>query len=147
MIKKSIRLLGFLLIAVSLTVFYRAHERKSNYNKLYLSMDIALTGICNKVPGTASYIIKDLRYNDISLRRMPNKKIPAASVIKLPILAVVFKALAEDKLSLTEIITINRRDITGGSGILKKMKLPVKIPLQQILNLMCKHTNQVITFR
>ncbi len=54
----------------------------------------------------------------------------------MPILAVILQAVKENKFSLDDEIVIKRKDITGGSGIIKGMKVPVNLTLRKILELM-----------
>lgn len=90
-------------------------------------------------------LIKDLDYPDFKVFLGKDKKFPAASLIKLPLAVVVFKAVEDGKLSLSQKITIRRKDITGGSGKIKEMNLPLSLTLQEILEMMITKSDNTAT--
>ncbi len=71
-----------------------------------------------------------------SFSQQPNLKIPAASLIKLPILAAALQAVEENVISFDQEVVIEGRDITGGSGIFKKVELPLKVNFKELLSFM-----------
>ncbi len=64
------------------------------------------------------------------------EKIPAASLIKLPIMAVCFKAAKDGKIKLSGKIILKQRYKTGGSGILKNMPAGRRFTIEKLINLM-----------
>lgn len=80
-----------------------------------------------------SYIVKDLKNQDLEISFNEREKFPGASLIKIPLLAVVFEAIKEEKIFLTDIVIIKKRDIWMGSGKIKNMQLPKKISLEDLL--------------
>jgi len=83
-----------------------------------------------------SVLIKDLRVTNKKHYFGVRKQFPAASLIKLPILAAALIAIDEGKISLQEKIVIRRKDISGGSGKLKAYKLPHTLTVKELLELM-----------
>ena len=80
--------------------------------------------------------VKKLGFLGSKLSFEERKPFPAASLIKLPILAAAFYAIKERKVSLEDIITINKKDITGGSGRIKALSVPRKLAFGQLLEWM-----------
>jgi len=83
-----------------------------------------------------AFVIKKLGFLEPELLHKAQKQFPAASLIKLPVLAAAFYAVREKKISLEEVVTIRKKDITGGSGKLKSLSLPKKFTFAQLLELM-----------
>jgi beta-lactamase class A len=78
-------------------------------------------------------VVKDLSHPGVEYSFAPDKRFAAASIIKVHVLAAALKACKEGKLSLTQPVVISARDITGGSGTIKAMKLPVNLTVAQLL--------------
>jgi len=92
-----------------------------------------------------AYVIKKLGFLDPTLLHKANQQFPAASIIKLPILAAAFYAVREKKISLEELVTIKKKDIAGGSGRLKSLSLPRKFTFAQLLELMFSSSDNSAT--
>lgn len=86
--------------------------------------------------GDFSFVIKDLNNQRLKFLYNEDDRFAAASLIKVPILAVAFKAIGERRFSLDTILIIERKDITGGSGVIKTMKLPVRMSVRKLLEKM-----------
>ncbi|MCK5492649.1 MAG: serine hydrolase [Candidatus Omnitrophica bacterium] len=95
--------------------------------------------------GDFSFFVKDFSFPQLELSFQSEEKIAAASIIKLPILAVMMRAVKENKFSLDDEIIIKRKDITGGSGKIKGMKIPIKLTLRKILELMITRSDNTAT--
>ena len=95
--------------------------------------------------GDSSYMVKDLKTGDVVASWDPDSAYPAASMIKLPIVAVVFMAVQDGNISLEEELAIERRDIAGGSGELKTMALPRRVSVNDLLNLMIVSSDNTAT--
>lgn len=99
--------------------------------------------------GKYSLIIYEPGSSGFELSHQPDLKIPAASLIKLPILAVAFQAVAQNRLDFNQEVIITAKDIAGGSGIFKRVDLPLKITFKELLSFMViisdnSATNKVI---
>lgn len=86
--------------------------------------------------GQYSLIIHKPGLFGFSFSEQPNLKIPAASLIKLPILAAALQAVEENVISFDQEIVIEGQDITGGSGIFKRVELPLKVNFKELLSFM-----------
>ena len=115
--------------------------RQRGYKQIVKTVS-AFTGNANE---ELSYIIKDLRYPQLFAEYNPDKKVIAASVIKIPILAAVMKAIAERKISLKQTVAISKKDVDGGSGVIKTMKLPATLTVEELLNLMITRSDNTAT--
>lgn len=92
-----------------------------------------------------AFVIKKLGFLDPKLLHKAQKQFPAASLIKLPILAAAFYAVGEKKISLEEVVTIQKKDVAGGSGKLKALSLPRKFTFAQLLELMISSSDNTAT--
>ena len=94
--------------------------------------------------GRAYVIVKDYNRNwriDID----SGTQVPAASIIKVPIMAAVFSAQEEGKLSVLDKIKLRQQDKTGGSGTLKNERGGLQFSIQQILELMMTISDNTAT--
>lgn len=104
--------------------------------------------ITEKYPHKSGYFsifVQDLSYPSLSLTVQSEDKFAAASLMKLPILAAALIAINEEKIDLDDTIKITKSDITGGSGIIKGMKLPVYITFMKLLELMISRSDNTAT--
>lgn len=137
--KKRAFFIHLAIIALSVALFsyafagLRQVQRKNNFFQ-------DLKGIVSeRFKGSNAeyaFFIKKLGFSGLKLVHEEAKQFPAASLIKLPILATAFYAIGEKKVSLEEIVVIKKRDVTGGSGKLKALSLPRKLTFGQLLELM-----------
>lgn len=81
-------------------------------------------------------LIKDLSRPDVEYSYGRYKRFAAASMIKVHILAAVMRACAEGRIGFDSRIMLTCRDVTGGSGKIKCMRLPAEFTLAQLLKLM-----------
>lgn len=108
-----------------------------------LKIESSLRGLENEIETKAksggfdySFLVEDLRWLGPQVAFGPDKQFPAASLIKLPILAAGLRAVRDKKVNLEQKVVITKKDITGGSGQLKKEKLPITVSYQELLALM-----------
>lgn len=94
---------------------------------------------------TSSFFIKDLGFPGLTLKKDSNIPFPAASIIKLPILAAAFKAVDQGLVSLDQKVAIHHSDISNGSGRLKTYKLPYVLSFQELLELMISVSDNTAT--
>lgn len=103
---------------------------------IFRGIEIKVKEAGNEFPGDFACIVKDCVFPYLEFSIAETEQFPAASVIKVPLLAVALQAVYEGKHSLGEEIIFERKDITGGSGTIKNMKLPVKLTFEEVLRLM-----------
>jgi len=65
-----------------------------------------------------------------------NEKVRAASTIKLPIMAAVFRAVAAGSTNWDETITLREEDKVTGSGVLREFSNGLKLPLRDVVHMM-----------
>lgn len=65
-----------------------------------------------------------------------DKKFAAASLIKIPLMVAALYAVSEGRVSLADEFVLNKKDVTGGSGVLKRGRFPKKITFRRLLELM-----------
>ncbi|MBU2103093.1 MAG: serine hydrolase [Candidatus Omnitrophota bacterium] len=139
-------LLAFCVIAPVYSTFF-------SFNKMqhkYLTLKRQVRRELGRARCQAAFVIQDLQYSRLKISSREHERFPAASLIKVPILAVAFKAVSENKIKLSQSVVIERGDITGGSGILKSKKPPITLTFEELLEIMIAHsdntaTNKVIT--
>jgi len=95
--------------------------------------------------GEFAYTVKEFRFLPFELAKDSDKQFIAASLVKLPIMAVAFQAVKDGKISLDDSIAITRKDIAGGSGILKARKLPVELEFRELVEIMISKSDNTAT--
>ena len=145
--KKNIAIAG-ITCALVLTLFiYLAGITIRIYrkNKPFRNLKEEIFKEAERVNLEFSFVLKELRFLGAQIRISEDQKIPGASLMKLPILAVVFRAVKDKKISLDDMVTIRKSDITGGSGKLKKIKTPRSLTVRELLGLMITVSDNTAT--
>ena len=83
-----------------------------------------------------SVLVKGLNIDGLDFYIGKHKQFPAASLIKVPILAAALIAVGEGRIILSDTVIIEKKDITGGSGVLKAAKLPHTTTVEKLIELM-----------
>lgn len=135
-----------LLFIPRLSSFYEKKEFNNKKTQAFKILEEKITAELQSLDTDASIFIKDLNHPEFKINFNAQKKIPAASIIKIPIAAVIFKAISEGKLSLYQNINIYRKDIAGGSGTIKsEINLPVTYTLEKLLEIMLTYSDNTAT--
>jgi len=113
--------------------------------KSFAALEDKVQIISKNFSGEYSYVIKNIEKPFYEISRNENKMFPAASVIKLPVAAVAFKAAKEGKVSLSQKFVITAKDITSGSGIIKTMPTPVVLTFKEIIEIMIANSDNTAT--
>ncbi|MBD3263709.1 MAG: serine hydrolase [Candidatus Omnitrophica bacterium] len=148
--QKKIFFTSLFCLAFILSVAFSAGviKSKQQHKKFEgLKKEISLLG--EKYNFRYAYAIKDLGIFGTRISRFENEVFPAASIIKLPVLASALLAVSDGHIGLNDKIIIEREDIVGGSGLLKAKKFPYELTFQELLELMISvsdnsATNKVI---
>ncbi|MDD5194995.1 MAG: class A beta-lactamase-related serine hydrolase [Candidatus Omnitrophica bacterium] len=138
----------FIFLVLLFTLMLPAYSTLSaiqKKNRMYLNLKKQLRKELRTIGSNASFVVKDLSLPSLKISHKENERYPAASLIKLPILAVAFQAAAERKVALSQDVVIRKRDITGGSGILKTKRLPFKLSLTELLEIMIANSDNTAT--
>ena len=101
--------------------------------------------LISKEQGKVAVLVKDLSSSWRNVRFSEEEYFPAASLIKLPLLAVAFQAMEEDIISWEDFIIINKKDFAGGSGIIKAMKMPLKLTFGKLCETSIIHSDNTAT--
>lgn len=113
--------------------------------KSFQKLQNKVAAIAKDFRGEYSYVIKDFEKPFYEISRSENKMFPAASVIKLPIAAVALRAVKDGRISLSQKFTITSKDISGGSGVIKTMSLPVVLTFGDIIEIMISNSDNTST--
>jgi beta-lactamase class A len=79
--------------------------------------------IAARVDGVVGYAIVDLTSGE-RIGHLEHETFPTASAIKLAIVYELFKQAGEGKVRLDEVVTLDRRQAVGGTGVLVEMGTP-----------------------
>jgi beta-lactamase class A len=77
--------------------------------------------LIDSLEGVAGIIVKNDSTGEMIYRHNPNMIFPAASIIKLPILWTLFKAVESGKVKLSDAVHLSSLQRIGGFGILKDL--------------------------
>jgi beta-lactamase class A len=92
-----------------------------------------VNSILSAVPAEYGFVIK----NDIEMIQSNEKiKIPAASIIKIPIMMEAFRQIETGKLNPSERVQLTADKKVGGSGVLRSFSEDVSLPFIDMLKLM-----------
>ncbi|MBU0693712.1 MAG: class A beta-lactamase-related serine hydrolase [Candidatus Omnitrophica bacterium] len=137
------------ILVVSLFFFLGSSCQKlilfNKKKKLFSKLEEKIKQQVKEFKGDYSFLIKDLTFPSLKLAFGEEKVFPAASLVKLPLLAVAFSAVRENKIFLDKVTVIERKDIAGGSGMIKKMNLPLKVTWGKLLELMIAESDNTAT--
>ncbi len=98
----------------------------------------------HRFPGEAGVLIEDLdtRWR---LVHQPERPFPAASIIKVPIMAACFQAVEEGKIRLSDPVVLRSVDKVAGSGLLKAEKPGATLTVEQLIELMITESDNTAT--
>lgn len=113
---------------------------KTAWNNLTFSADREI----RHFRGQAGVIVEDLGTGRRFMHQA-ERSFPAASIVKIPIMAACFQAASEGKLNLSEQVTIKTSDKTSGSGLLKTMPSGSVLTIQQLIELMISQSDNTAT--
>ena len=76
-----------------------------------------------------------------------HEKLPfvAASIIKVPIMAAVYRAFAQGKLRLSDRIHLKREEMVGGSGVLQHLSYGTEFSIRDLVTLMIIQSDNTAT--
>lgn len=126
--------------------FAAVEARKAEQRKLeqrqsaWLKLERAIKSQAINKKVSAGIVVRDLTMGwETGLSR--RKKIPAASLSKIPLMLSCYKAAGEKKIRLEDTIILKRCHKTGGSGVLKNMPAGTKITIERLIELMMTHSD------
>jgi beta-lactamase class A len=138
MLKHIKKIFIFVAVAAIAVTAIKAFDFYEDYKKEKARWDglkDAIIAHTDGFKGTAYVVVKDYNRNwriDIA----SDMQVPAASIIKVPIMAAVFSAQEEGQLSLSDRIKLRQKDKVSGSGTLKNERSGKAYSLKELLRLM-----------
>ena len=123
---------SFLILFLAFTATAFAQPFKE---QLKMKTEKQLHDIIDSSPAITGLMAIDLISGE-SIGINENLVFPTASAIKVTILMEVFKQAAEKKFALTDMRNIERKNMVGGSGILKDFSDPVSLSIRDLCVLM-----------
>lgn len=131
--------LTFLLAALFLTAGIFLHvryqrelaRRKACWQKLKDSIE-AEAGLFKAKSGI---VIKDLRFG-WEIKHNADEVFASASLVKIPVMAAVFKAASEGEVSLQQQVVLTNGHKTSGSGVLKEKPAGTRLSVEELMRLM-----------
>jgi beta-lactamase class A len=138
----------FLAIVFIFTAAYFLYVEVSSYaitQKSFQKLEGQISQMRRSFPGECSFIVKDAKKPFLEITYRQKDSFPAASLIKLPIAAVAFKAIKEKKLKLWETFTISAKDIADGSGVIKTKRPPLVLSFKKLIELMIAQSDNTAT--
>lgn len=94
--------------------------------------------------GTAGIVIKDLS-SDRSIGINEACTLPAASLIKIPVMAACYKAIEEGRIKRSAPVRLSARDKTPGSGVLKTRPSGSVYTIEELIELMIAESDNTAT--
>ena len=129
----------FAAAAIILLAAHIVYPKVSSYIKAQRIDSILATKVSSaaaRFPGNYYLLVKSLSHTRFLLSHRFDSNFPPASLIKFPIMAAVFSAISEGRLSLNDKFKLTRSDITAGSGVLRYSRIPRKVSLRKLIKLM-----------
>ncbi|MCF7870768.1 MAG: class A beta-lactamase-related serine hydrolase [Candidatus Omnitrophica bacterium] len=144
-LKSCLYFLAFLILA-SLVFFTSV---KINEKLILKKIEKQVSYYKTDFSGECSIIIQKPEGLGFKFAYKPDQKIPAASLIKLPILAAALRAIEDGRFQFNQKVVVGAADIAGGSGIFKRVDLPLGLTFKELLSFMIiisdnSATNKVI---
>lgn len=98
-------------------------------------IETALNARSAQGPGKVFLAAKNLKTGQTVLLS-GDQPVRTASTIKLPLLVEIYAQAASGKLKLDETLTLQKKDIVSGSGVLRELGPGIQLPLSGVANLM-----------
>lgn len=114
--------------------------------KTELTTAQSLETYLSSLPDTTEVSIKAERYNGtILFEQNPNKKVPSASIIKVPILIELLRKVEDGQLKWNEPYILKAEDIVGGAGELQHQAAGSIISIKELARKMIQLSDNTAT--
>lgn len=141
--RKAILALSLVVIStVSFAVHRAVAVRRTETSMKRLAVD--LDAMVSQLPGSSGYVIVDLK-TGIMISRNADKSFPSASLVKIPIMACVFKAEADGILDLDEKLVLKKKHRVIGGKSLKRAKNGTEVEIGHLVEVMIYESNNIAT--
>jgi beta-lactamase class A len=134
-IKKIFIFIAVSAIAVTAIKAFDYYEDYKKEKTRWAGLKDAIIAHTEGFKGTAYIVVKDYNRN-LRIDIASDMQVPAASIIKVPIMGAVFSAQEEGKLSLSDKIKLRQKDKVSGSGTLKNARSGKEYSIEELLMLM-----------
>ncbi len=121
----------------------RASDLDENQAK-WAAMETAVRKKVAAFRGEVGLVIRDLG-TGWTIQIDPDKVFPAASMVKVPIMAACLEAQMQGRLSLDDRMTLKRSDKTTGSGLLRRNRSGSVFTVDRLVELMVAHSDNTAT--
>jgi beta-lactamase class A len=108
------------------------------------ALEAKIAAMAGRHQGKLALYAVNLKTGD-ALAIDPDKPVPTASVIKLPILVEAMRQVKAGKHRLEEKVTLDKDNVVQGSGILQFFDLPIAITLKDALTFMIIESDNTAT--
>jgi beta-lactamase class A len=115
-------------------------ELQVNYKKLMSELETQ----ASRFPGEAGIIVKDLKTGEI-IEINSNKLFPSASLVKVPIMAALYQAVEEGKLSLDDMVTLRRQHKVRSASHLYFARNGTKFSVRNLIERMITESDNTAT--
>lgn len=146
-VKIDIKKIFFLsiVLALSFTTEALSQSKIPGEVVLHQKTQVKLQSIIEQSEAITGLVAIDLTTGKTSFSFRPDFSFPQASAIKVPLLMALVKQVQNGELSFSEEHSIQESDIIGGSGILKRMEMPVTLSVYNICILMIAESDNSAT--
>ncbi len=110
----------------------------------WAAMSRAVTKKIKEFRGEVGLLVKDLR-TGLILEIHPDELFPAASMVKVPIMAACLKAAEEGRLALDDNLQLKRSDKARGSGTLRRRVPGSVFKIDELIEAMVIHSDNTAT--
>lgn len=115
-------------------------ERKVDFSNLMIELEARAA----RFPGETSIFIKDIKTNQ-QLGINSSKPFPSASLVKLPIMAALYKAHEEGRVNLNASLAIQRKHKVRDSSRLYFARSGTKFPIRELIKRMITESDNTAT--
>lgn len=131
--------------------FYRGHREAELERELYkrrkahwVVLEKTLREEVSKFKGDVGIVVRDLDTKwEIAFDK--EKPLPAASLLKVPIMAACFYALEKRKINSGDTLRLKASDIVSGSGVLKNRPPGTTVTIEKLIKYMVSESDNVAT--
>ncbi len=125
---------GFLFLALLVVVFFLVvFSEKTKRDSILLDLKSQVSAQQKKFSGNFSLALYSPGFIELDFGYRSDQKIAAASVIKIPILAAALAGTRDQLVTLEQKVTIDSSDVVGGSGLLRRIDLPIELSFEGLL--------------
>lgn len=136
-----------LALLLGLFLYPRLKRRQDEFKKkraCWLSLEQEIKKEARRFSGRSGIVVKCLDTNwQIAFNN--EQPFPSASLVKIPIMAAVFKAAQEGRINLAARLRLKASDKTSGSGELKNMPAGSRFTVEELVRLMIGSSDNTAT--